>query len=402
MITVAEALDRIDREIAPLPAELVPAAASGGRVLAADVPADGDYPSFDTTAMDGYAVAGPGPAWRDRAGTIAAGAAPAPALSPGEAARVMTGAPVPAGTDGIVPVEDAELSGAELRARTAPAPGAHIRRRGEVFRAGDVLLRAGERLAPETVLLLATAGADPVAVVRRPAVAVAATGAELVAPGTAPSAGQIRNGNGPALAAALAKRGIAARGSAPVPDDVEVLAAFFAETGEADLVLTTGGVSAGDYDRTVEAAERAGFRVLFHRVMVRPGMPIAFGRRGRTYWFGLPGNPVSALTTYAVFVEPALDRFEGIRRERFVVARLVSSVRGKAGREVYRDAILSARNGDLFVAPLPSHGSHDIRAQARRNALLVVPDEGTDWKSGEPMRCLPLPWGAFPGGPSLS
>ncbi len=390
MLTPAAARERIDREVGPLDAEPVPLLAAEGRVLASDVVAAGDYPSFETTAMDGYAVAGPGPEWRDRPGTIGAGAAPMPPLLPGESVRVMTGAPVPAGAEAIVPVEDAELSGGKLRAAVAPEPGAHIRRRGEVFRAGELLLRARERLSPESILLLATAGADPASVVRRPDVVIAPTGAELVDAGSAPSPGQVRNGNGPALAAALSRRGIRARAEPPVSDDPAALTAFFEAAGGADLVLTTGGVSAGDYDLTVEAAERAGFSVLFHRVAVKPGMPIAFGRRERTFWFGLPGNPVSALTTFAVFVEEALDRFEGVRRERYVAARLASPVRSKSGREVYRDAVLSSAGAGLSVAPLASRGSHDVRVQALRNALLVLPAGGGEWKAGETMRCLPL------------
>jgi molybdopterin molybdotransferase len=155
-------------------------------------------------------------------------------------------------------------------------------------------------------------------------------------------------------------------------------------------VLTTGGVSAGDYDQTVDAARRAGFSVLFHRVAVKPGMPVAFGRRRRTFWFGLPGNPVSALTTFSVFVEEALDRFEGVRRDRYVVARLATAVRSKGSREIYRDAVLSSSGTALSVAPLVSRGSHDVRAQARRNALLVLPAGGGEWDAGEAMRCLPL------------
>jgi len=192
VLTVAAALERIDREAGPLAAEPVSLSAAAGRVLASDVAAAGDYPSFETTAMDGYAVNGPGPEWRDRPGTIGAGAAPVPPLLPGEAARVMTGAPVPAGAETIIPVENADLSGGTLRTASPPEPGAHIRRRGEVFRAGETLLRAGERLSPESILLLATAGAVPVSVVRRPDVVIGPTGAELVDAGSPVAPGQTR------------------------------------------------------------------------------------------------------------------------------------------------------------------------------------------------------------------
>ena len=390
MLTVAEALDRIGLEIEPLPAERIPAAVSAGRILAEAAAAAADFPSFDTTAMDGYAVAGAGPIWRDRAETIAAGAAPGPPLAPGEAARVMTGAPIPAGTEAIVPVEDAEPSGGDVRVRAAPRPGAHIRGRGEIFRSGETLLVAGERVSPEGVLLLVTAGTGSVSVRRLPDVVIAPTGAEIVDADAAPGPGQIRNGNGPALAAALARRGITPRTEPPVPDALDRLAAFFDGIRAADLVLTTGGVSAGDYDRTVDAAVRSGFDLLFHRVRVKPGMPIAFGRRGPTFWFGLPGNPVSALTTAAVFVDAALDRFEGTARDRFVAARLSEAIDATPGRDQFRDAILSVADGELAVAPLASRGSHDVRTQARRNALVVLPAGKGPWRAGDRMRCLPL------------
>ena len=239
MLTVAQALERIESAVAPLGPEPAPLASAGGRVLARDVTADDDYPGFDTTAMDGYAVRG-APPWRERSGTIAAGALPPAPLEPGEAARVMTGAPVPPGTEGIVPVEDAEVTPGRVDARTAPAAGAHVRRRGEVIRRGDVVLRAGERLGPGAVLLAATAGADPIDVVRLPRVVVAATGAEIVDAASAPSPGQVRNGNGPALAAALARRGIPAVSVAAVPDDLDRLSGFFGASLDADLVLTAG------------------------------------------------------------------------------------------------------------------------------------------------------------------
>ena len=152
--------------------------------------------------------------------------------------------------------------------------------------------------------------------------------------------------------------------------------------------MTTGGVSVGDYDRAVEAATGAGFEIVFHGVAVKPGKPVAFARRERTFWFGLPGNPVSALTTFHLFVDAALDRLEGIRRERFVAARLVGKIGAKPGRETYRDARLFVEDGQLRVEPIVSRGSHDILAQASRNALLVLPAEGGAWSDGDRLRCL--------------
>jgi len=391
VISVNAALAAIDRAIGPLPPETIALAAAPGRTLAADLAADSDFPPFDTTAMDGYAVAGATLEARERPGTTGAGGTPPPPLRDGEAARVMTGAPIPEGALAVVPVEDAERTGDTVVFRRLPKPGDHLRRRGEIFRAGDRILRAGDRLTPERILLCATVGAVRVAVTPLPRVALAATGDEIVDPSAAPAGSQLRNGNGPAIAAALALRGIAAAAGSAIPDRMDALGRFFADTAEnADLRITTGGVSVGDYDRVVEAAAGAGFEILFHGVAVKPGKPVAFGRRGRSYWFGLPGNPVSALTMFHLFVKAALDRLAGVERDRFVDARLAGDVAAKPGRETYRDARLFAEKGELRVRPIASRGSHDILAQASRNALLVLPAEGGAWREGDTMRCLRL------------
>jgi molybdopterin molybdotransferase len=391
VISVNAALAAIERAIGPLPPETIALAEAHGRTLASDLAADMDFPPFDTTAMDGYAVAGATLEARERPGTTGAGAKPPAPLRDGEAARVMTGAPIPDGATAVVPVEDAERANDTVVFRKLPIPGAHLRRRGEIFRAGDRILRAGDRLTPERILLCATVGAVRVAVAPLPRVALAATGDEIVDPSAAPAGSQLRNGNGPAIAAALARRGIPATQRAAIPDRMDALGLFFADTGaDFDLRITTGGVSVGDYDRVVEAATEAGFELLFHGVAVKPGKPVAFARRGRSYWFGLPGNPVSALTTFHLFVDAALDRLEGLRRERLVEARLAGDVAAKPGRETYRDARLFAERGELRVRPITSRGSHDILAQAQRNALLVLPEEGGAWSDGDTMRCLRL------------
>lgn len=391
MISVNAALAAIEQAIGPLPPETIALAEAQGRTLAADVASDTDFPPFDTTAMDGYAVAGAIPEARERAGTTGAGGAPPAPLREGEAARVMTGAPIPEGTVAVVPVEDVERRGETVRFRQVPVAGAHLRRRAEIFLAGERVLRAGDRLTPERVLLCATVGAVRVPVTPLPRVALAATGDEIVDPSAAPGGAQLRNGNGPAIAAALARRGIRTSPRPAIPDRVEALGRFFAETEAGfDLLITTGGVSVGDYDRVVEAAAGAGFEIVFHGVAVKPGKPVAFARRGRSFWFGLPGNPVSALTTFHLFVDAALDRFEGIPRDRFVSARLVGEIASRPGRETYRDARLFADGGQLRVRPIASRGSHDILAQAARNALLVLPADGGAWREGDAMRCLRL------------
>ncbi|MGH9441455.1 MAG: molybdopterin molybdotransferase MoeA [Thermoanaerobaculia bacterium] len=401
MIAVAEALARIARATGPLGEELVAVSAAAGRTLARELVADGDYPPFDTTAMDGYAIcAGGGPnppgssdsacRYRERPGVVGAGDDPGPGLAPGEAVRVMTGAPIPAGTTAIVPVEEATSETGTVLAG-APKPGAHIRRRGEVFRFGDALLPRGTRLSPEGLLLCATVGSASVPVWRLPRCGVAATGAELVAAADRPRGGQIRNGNGPALAGAFALRGIRAVEFPPLPDRRPELETFFsASISGLDLVVTTGGVSAGDFDETVKAAEAAGFEVLFHLVAIKPGKPIAFGQKGGTLWFGLPGNPVSAMTTFEVFVSAALDRIDGRPARKELRAELAGPVRHRPGREAYLDARIDFDGDRLRARPLRTRGSHDILCQSERNALLIVPAEGGDYGEGDVLSCLPL------------
>jgi molybdopterin molybdotransferase len=379
MITADEARAVIAASVAALPVEEVPLSEATGRRLANDVTADVDWPPFDASAMDGWAVhradlEGGSPVLSPRSGILAAGNAPLPPLSAGETVKIMTGAVVPRDTAAIVPVEDAREEGGRVFVEKSPPTGAHIRRRGEVFRAGAALLSRGTRLTGGAVTLAALAGADPVAVHRRPRVLVATTGSELVSASGRPGESQLRDTNGPMLVALCAARGWTAR-VAPRADDVqEEIARLFEASGDADVLLTTGGVSAGDFDLVPEVARRCGFEILFHRIAMRPGKPVAFGCRGKTYWIGLPGNPVSSSTGFHLLAREVLDRLEGASdpgapRISARVAREVSA----GGRETYVDARLSFPDGIAQAAPLASRGSHDLSAHARANALIRVP-----------------------------
>ena len=342
--------------------------------------------------MDGYAIRVDGPAvetlFRERTGAVGAGSGiPAP-IEPGEAVRVMTGAPIPEGADAIVPVEHARVTAGGVLLEI-PKMGAHLRGQGEIFRRGDVLLPAGSRLSAEAILLCGTVGAGSIPVWRLPRCSVAATGEEIVSVGAVPSPGQIRNGNGPAIAAALASRGIQADELGPVPDRRDELERFFSEQAS-ELILTTGGVSAGDFDLTAGAARASGFEILFHGVAVKPGKPVAFGTKNGALWFGLPGNPVSAMTSFEVFVTAALDQMDGRAPRAAVQAELTARVRHRLGREAYIDARLFARENRLLAEPLPTRGSHDILCQARRNALIIIPADDEDHREGDLLACLPL------------
>jgi molybdopterin molybdotransferase len=396
VIRVAEALEILKTACPPGAPERIALATAPGRVLARAVVADVDWPPFDTSAMDGYAVRvadlASSPSLEERPGLVAAGDRPPPPLKTGEAVRVMTGAPIPEGTEAIVPVENAQRENGRVHA-AAPRPGEHLRRRGESIAAGTVLCESGRRLTAGGVALAAFAGADPVEVVRRPRVTIAVTGNELVPASSRPGPGQLRDSNGPMLAALCGAIGRPASLRAAVADEDAAVTRLFREAGQQeDVLVTSGGVSAGDLDLLPAEAERAGFEILFHGVAMRPGKPLAFGRRDGTYWFGLPGNPVSASVGFQLFVRFALDCLEGaaepgapIRR-----ARLAREVKARGGRETYRDAIWGSADGELRVEPLRSLGSHDFAAHSRANALIRIPPDAGTLAAGSLVDCMEL------------
>ncbi|MGE5275665.1 MAG: gephyrin-like molybdotransferase Glp [Acidobacteriota bacterium] len=395
MITVAEALSRIAR-FEPLGTEEVPVAQAGGRVLAREIRADCDWPPFETSAMDGYAVrledvSSPGALLAERALSVAAGDPPPPPIATGEAVRVMTGAAIPENTEAVIPVEQSRREQGRVRFETVPAPGAHLRRRGESIAAGKSLVLPGRRLTPTDVALAAMAGADPVTVFRMPRIAIAATGNELVAAGRRPGPGQLRDSNGPMLASLCRERGWRARLESRVADDAAGVDRLFARAGSAeDLLLTTGGVSAGDFDLLPAAAERAGFEILFHGVSLRPGKPVALGRRGAALWLGLPGNPVSTAVCFHLFGREVAGRLEGdsCPAPPRVTARLSRPLPAAGPRETYRDARWEIVDGESRVEPLRSAGSHDIGAHSGANAFIRIPAGSPPLEAGAGVECL--------------
>lgn len=390
MIAFAEALARVLEATAPLPATAVPLEEAVSRVLAEDVRADEPLPGFDTTAMDGWAVRAGDvartPALLPVSGASGAGSVPG-ALPPGAAWKVMTGAPMPPGSDSVVPVENAaEAPGGAVRLDASPRPGDHVRRRGEVFETGALLLAAGRRLTPSDLVLAAAAGRATLSVARAPRAGVLVTGDELVAPGARPGHGQLRNTNGPLLFAALGRAGAAAVSLGVVPDDEAALRrALRGALAEGfDLLLTTGGVSAGDYDFVGKALAAEGARVRFHKVSIRPAKPVLFATRGSTLIFGLPGNPVSAAVAFDFLVRPALRAAAGLLPPlpEPVPARLTAPARNKGARLAFHPARLGWDKGRLTAEPLPTRGSHDVLTHALAEAFLELAPESA-WDSGE-------------------
>ena len=381
MLAFEEALANVLRAVTPLTAVAVALGEAAGRVLAEDIAADISLPPFDATAMDGWAVraaeVGKTPALVARAGAAGAGRMPGP-LPTGAAWKVMTGAPMPPGSDAVVPVEDAvEIDASTVRLDVAPHPGAHVRLLGEVFPKGALLLSAGRRLTPADLVLAAAAGRAVLRVARPIRAAVLVTGDEIVAPEATPGPAQIRNTNGPLLVSALRRAGAEVTDLGVARDTQEGLVRTLRaalERGD-DVLLTTGGVSAGDYDYVATALTAAGASIRFHKVAIRPAKPILFATKGATLIFGLPGNPVSAAVAFDFFVRPALRAAAGVRPPLppALPARLTASVKNKGPRLAFHPASLSLRDGEEIVEPIDTKGSHDVLAHARANAFLELP-----------------------------
>jgi molybdopterin molybdotransferase len=390
VISFHDALARVLEAVAPLPACDVALEDAVSRVLAEDVRADLPVPGFDTTAMDGWAVraaeASRAPVLLAAAGASGAGAVPG-ALPAGSAWKVMTGAPMPPGSDSVVPVEDAaHVEGGSVRLDAAPKPGAHVRRRGEVFEAGALLLPAGRRLTPADLVLAAAAGRQTLRVARAPRAGVLVTGDELVPPGTRPGPGQLRNTNGPLLLAALRRAGAETIALGVAPDDEAALARALKKALDAgpDVLLTTGGVSAGDYDFVAKVLAAEGAHVRFHKVAIRPAKPVLFATLGPTLVFGLPGNPVSAAVAFDFFVRPALRAAAGLLPPLppTVPARLTARVKNKGARLAFHPARLGWDEGRLAAEPLVTRGSHDILTHALADAFLELEPESS-WEEGD-------------------
>lgn len=359
-----------------------------GCVLAEDVTAATDVPPFTNSAMDGYALrvqdtyAG---AELEIVAEAAAGSEPGFPIGAGEAVRIMTGAPVPPGADAIVPVEDADEYGHLVRLRVAAQHGKHIRHAGEDVAAGETMLISGRRLGAADVGMLAAVGRTQVQVHPRPRVVVLATGDELLEPGEPTRPGAIRDANSYALTALARESGATAFRMPIVPDDHRQLQeAFEGALTQADLLVTTGGVSAGRYDYVKDVLAQLG-DVRFSKVGIQPGMPQAFGFLGTVPCFGLPGNPVSAYVSFEVFVRPALRRMQGrtdLNRPR-VTAILddemqspmdkVSFLRVKLHRE---DGIWHARSAGL-------QGSGILRSVVEADGLAEIPVDRTSLFPGE-------------------
>ena len=392
MISVEEALNKILDAISPLGLEKVSILDALGRVLGEDVFAGRAIPPNDNSAMDGYAIrtedsrgASPeNPVRLDVIEEIPAGAIPAKAIGQGEAARIMTGAPLPLGADTVVRLEDTRKDGARVLVFAATPKGRNIRRAGEDVRQGEKVIPRGEIIRPAEVGLLASLGRSFVLVHQRPLVAIVATGSELAEIDEAPAEGKIVNSNSYALAALVRECGAVPLQIGIARDSRKDLIAKFRAALRADLIISTGGVSVGDYDLVKDIMKEAGNRMQFWQVAMKPGRPLAFGALGAIPAVGLPGNPASSMICFEQFVRPAILKMLGHANlfRRTVQARIEKGIEKQRGiRQFIR--VLIRRDGDGYAVVMGDNDSGMLISMARANGLVILPEAATAVGPGE-------------------
>jgi molybdopterin molybdotransferase len=393
LLSLEEALERILERVTPLGPETVPLAGAAGRVLAEDARAVVDLPPFPSSAMDGFAVRSEDtPGRLPVVARIAAGRPAARPLEAGEAMAIATGGVVPAGADSVIPLEYVVDRDNEVEIPKAVVQGDNVRPRGGDVAEGDLVVPRGARLRAAQIGALAAAGLDGVVVARRPRVAVLATGTELRRPGEVLGPGEVYEANGVLLATAFASVGADVDTLPAVADD-ESSHRDALERGLAAGVLgTSGGVSVGTHDLVRRILGELGVEEVFWGVAVKPGKPLAFGVRGSTLVFGLPGNPVSSLVGAEVFVRPALLALQGaqVPGPVFFEGRLAVAVRRNPHRDEFLRARSVASENGLVLDPVRGQESHMIARAAAADALVLAPRGEGDLAAGDSVRYLPL------------
>ena len=393
LLSIAEAQRLILEHAEPLPVETVALEAGAGRVLAEPARAEIDLPPFPSSAMDGYAVRSADTPGRLRVTVrIAAGKPASKPLASGEAMGIVTGGVVPDGADAVVPIEDVVERDNEVEIGNELESGSHVRPRGGDIRAGEVVVEPGSVLTPARLGALAAAGIPEVRCARRPRTAVLPTGTELRRPGEALGAGEIYEANGLILSAQLEAAGAVVELLPAVGDDEAAHRRALEQALEEDLVVTSGGVSVGPHDLVRRVEAELGVREVFWRVSVKPGKPIAFGVREQTLVFGLPGNPVSALVGFVLFVGPAVRALQGVLEPlpRFDRGRILGGRRRNPERdELVRARLQAAADGPL-LEPLSGQESHMIARSAEADALVFIARGEGQLADGEPVDYLRL------------
>ena len=377
MLSVEEAQREILGRVRVLPSERVDVLAALGRVLAEPIRSTRRIPPWPNSSMDGYAVraADARPAATLRVvGRVVAGSLPTRAVGVGEAVRIFTGAPLPSGADTVIPQEDVDARDGVIALRNAVEPGAYVRPAGEDVREGDLVLEPGRAIGAAEIGLLATLGRTQVTVGRRPRVAVLSTGNELADLGTEPTPAQIPNSNTYSLMAQVMETGGVPLNLGVVPDRLDAIAERIARGAEADVLVSSAGVSVGELDLVREALVNAGAELHLWKVDMRPGKPITFGSLGGKPVFGLPGNPVSAMVTFELFVRPMLLAMQGRRGTARLTVRAtaLAPIVNRGSRRGYLRVVLEARDGRWGARLTGEQGSGILRSMVSADGLAVL------------------------------
>jgi len=393
MITVDQALATILAKIAFKGVEKISIEESLGRVLAEDIVARRNNPPMNNSAMDGYAlIAGDiqsatpeNPVRLEVAGEIAAGYSAKTVLQRSQAFRIMTGAPIPQGADAVIMQEDTERNGNSVLVKDRAEVGENIREAGEDVRIGETVIPKGIRITPAHVGMMAVVGHSKVYVSQRPRVAILSTGDEIMELDEQPTGPCIYNSNGYMLAAQVRSAGGVPVYMGIARDSEKDLLEKFNWALQCDVVVSSGGVSVGDYDLVKASLKKMGQEMLFWKVAMKPGKPLAFGRIGDKPIFGLPGNPVSSFVSFEQFVRPSIKKILGCSElmAKTVRAKLTRTIHKKAGRLHFLSAVVSWDGGEITVAPAEEQGSGVLKSTVRANGLLVFPLPATEIKEGE-------------------
>ena len=393
MIQVEEALDTILSKIKFKGVEKVPLGQALGRVLAEDVVSRVNNPPLDNSAMDGYALiaediqsATPeNPVKLDVVEEIAAGYTAKGVLKPGQAMRIMTGAPIPSGANAVLMQEDTQKNGNAILCLDKADVDENIRMAGEDVKIGEEVIKKGTTLSPAHIGMMAVVGRSQIAVGQRPIVSILSTGDEILELDETPEGPQIFNSNGHMLAAQIKSAGGIPVYLGIAKDTEKDLMEKFESALKADVVVSSGGVSVGDYDLVKSSLQKMGQDMLFWKVAMKPGKPLAFGRIGDTPIFGLPGNPVSSFVSFEQFVRPSLRKTMGCSdlSHKTVQAKLTRTIHKKPGRLHFLSSIVSWADGEYTVTPAGEQGSGILKSAANANGLLIFPLEAEEIKQGQ-------------------
>ncbi|MGF1577745.1 MAG: gephyrin-like molybdotransferase Glp [Gemmataceae bacterium] len=396
MISVSEA-QRIVLENTPvLPPQIAPVSSTTlGLVLAHDVASDLDMPPFDKAMMDGFAICSEdlasGKAELDIVEEVLAGQTPSQSITRGQATRIMTGAPIPEGADSVVMIERTSIDKNRVTIEdTPPSAGLNVLRQGEEMRRDELVLKAGTRLRPQEFGLLASVGKTSIMVHPAPLVTVLSTGDEVIEPFLKPGPGQIRNSNGPMLVGQICRASGVPRFLGIARDNKEQLRSLIQEGLAANILVLSGGVSAGKVDLVPEVLQEVGVEAKFHKVEMKPGKPVYFGTEGDKLVFGLPGNPVSSLVCFELFVRPAIRKMENHSRHLPPITKavLTEDFQYRNDRPTYHPAKLEEHDGAFRVTIVPWFGSADLRGLAAANAFAIIPKGDNQFHAGQVMDVL--------------